>query len=52
MQTQTTAPEIPARAEEAPLEPGMSRTRGRQLLAYANRVYGVGDEMAKIVDPR
>ncbi|MBI5543926.1 MAG: transposase [Deltaproteobacteria bacterium] len=30
----------------------MSRARGRQLIAYANKVYGVGDEVAKIPDPR
>jgi len=51
-QAGTTAPEIPARVEEAAFAPVMSRTRGRQLLAYANSVYGVGDEMAKIADAR
>jgi hypothetical protein len=30
----------------------MSRTRGRQLVAYANKVYGVGGELAKIPDGR
>ena len=30
----------------------MSHTRGRQLIAYANKVYDTGAELAKISDPR
>jgi len=48
----TTAAAIPPGVDETPFEPAMSRTRGRQLVAYANKVYGVGDELAKIPDGR
>jgi hypothetical protein len=46
------APEAPASADEALFEPAMSHSRGRQLLSYAKKVYGVGDELAKIPDAR
>lgn len=44
--------EIPPKEAEALFEPALSRTKGRQLIAYANKVYGVGDDLAKIPDAR
>ena len=43
---------VPRKADEVPFEPALSRSRGRHLLAYANKVYDIGARVAGIQDSR
>jgi len=44
--------DVAADTTEVPFAPAMSHTRGRQLIAYANEVYRVGERLAQIPDAR